>query len=301
MAQATFVQDGKAIDYTPGSAVASGAVVVQGSLVGIAKVPIAASALGALAITGIFDVAKAQEAFASVGGKVYWDANGDPYGGVAGSGAATATASSNTMMGFVVKTAAETDSTVRILLLSAAAAAEALGLANLSDVTTVAYDAGKLLVADGTDFDAKAVSGDATLAGSGALTLNAAHAQQMAVIPIEDLAAGADIAARPEFVAPAGGCTLVLIGILTKGAPAGVDDSNTSVVVLKDDGANTIVSKTYNTATQPPTSDYESLGALDATHKVLGANEHVTLAITNGASADLPGLNLVIVFEPTNV
>ena len=43
MPQATFVQDGCAVDYTPGVAVAAGAVVVQGDLVGIAKRPIAAN------------------------------------------------------------------------------------------------------------------------------------------------------------------------------------------------------------------------------------------------------------------
>lgn len=41
MAQATFVHDGRAIDYTPGGDVAAGDVVVQGELVGIAKTPIA--------------------------------------------------------------------------------------------------------------------------------------------------------------------------------------------------------------------------------------------------------------------
>ena len=77
--------------------------------------------------------------------------------------------------------------------------------------------------------------------------------------------------------------------------------SNAAGLQAAQDAGNTIVTKTYNTGTQPPSSDYESLGALDATHKVLGANEHVTLAITNGTTADLPGLNLVIVYEPTNV
>ena len=49
MPQATFVQDGCAIDYTPGAAIAAGDVVVQGDLVGVAKRPIAANDLPALA------------------------------------------------------------------------------------------------------------------------------------------------------------------------------------------------------------------------------------------------------------
>ena len=59
MATATFVHDGKSIDYTPGSDVAAGDVVVQGELVGVARTPIAASALGSLAVTGVFDFPKA--------------------------------------------------------------------------------------------------------------------------------------------------------------------------------------------------------------------------------------------------
>ncbi len=47
MAQATYVQQGETIDYTPGSDVAAGAVVVQGDFVGVAKQPIAASTPGA--------------------------------------------------------------------------------------------------------------------------------------------------------------------------------------------------------------------------------------------------------------
>ena len=75
MATATFVHDGRAIDYTPGSAVAAGDVVVQADLVGVAKRPIAADALGALSVTGVFDLPKTAgvgEAIA-VGSKVYWD------------------------------------------------------------------------------------------------------------------------------------------------------------------------------------------------------------------------------------
>ena len=299
MAKATFIQGGAAIDYTPGSAVAAGDVVVLSGLIGIAKQPIAASELGALAVTGIFDVVKAEEALATVGGKVYWDADGDPYGGTAGTGAATATASGNTFLGFVLVAAAETGSTVRILLVPSAAAAESLGLGDLSDVGAVLYTAGRILVADGDSFEDVAVSGDATLAADGTLTLNDAHAEQVAIIRVEDLAAGADISARPVFVHPRA-VTLVSVGILTEGAPADVDDSNTAVVALADDGSNEIVSKTYDTGTQPPSSDYEDLGTPDATHKALAAGEHVTLSVTQGTTADLPAFSVILRYIPTN-
>ena len=75
MATAIFVHDGKSIDYTPGADVSAGDVVVQNDLIGIAKLDIASGALGALAVTGVFDVPKTAgvgEAIAA-GVKVYWD------------------------------------------------------------------------------------------------------------------------------------------------------------------------------------------------------------------------------------
>ncbi len=123
---------------------------------------------------------------------------------------------------------------------------------------------------------------------------------QVTVIAIEDLAAGADIAARAEFVAPAGGCTLTKIGIVPKGNSAGIDDGNTAVVAIADAAGNSIVSKTYNTGTQPPAANtYASLGNLSATHKILTANEVVTVAVTQGATANLPGFNLIFEWIPT--
>jgi predicted RecA/RadA family phage recombinase len=112
--QAAFVQVGESIDYTPVSAVAAGQVVVQGSMIGVAKTPIAAGALGALAVKGIFDVVKANEQQA-LGAALYWDADGNPYGGTAGTGCATTTAGGNTFIGFAQAAAGATDETVRVL------------------------------------------------------------------------------------------------------------------------------------------------------------------------------------------
>ena len=77
MAVAQFIHDGDSIDYTPTSAdVAAGDVIVQGDLVGIAKRDIPAGALGALAVTGVFDMPKLANAGVTIaaGAKVYWDA-----------------------------------------------------------------------------------------------------------------------------------------------------------------------------------------------------------------------------------
>jgi len=110
---------------------------------------------------------------------------------------------------------------------------------------------------------------------------------------LEDLTADADIADRPLFVVPTGYVlTLTDVKVISQGSPAAIDDANTCVVVAKN-GANAIVTKTYNTATAfPAAGAAESLGALDATHKVLAAGAVVKLSVTNGTSADPPAFIL---------
>lgn len=109
MATATFVHEGGTINYTPGSAVAAGDVVVQGELVGVAKQPIAANALGALAVTGVFDFPKATGVGTGItaGAKVYWDAGNTVATTDDGTGA-------NKLIGKVVTAAGDDDATVRV-------------------------------------------------------------------------------------------------------------------------------------------------------------------------------------------
>ncbi len=113
--QATLVQEGQRIDYTPQTAVAAGAVIVLGALVAIAHRAIEAAKAGALAVEGVFDVVKANVAIAE-GVALYWDADGDPMGGTAGSGAATTTAAGNTYMGLSIVAAPAGDAKVRLRL-----------------------------------------------------------------------------------------------------------------------------------------------------------------------------------------
>ena len=170
---------------------------------------------------------------------------------------------------------------------------------DLSDVGAVDYTAGKILVADGDSYAEVAVSGDTTLASSGAVSLNAAHAEQVAYIPVAALTAGSDLAATIQF-AHHRAVTLQSIAFIAASDAIGtIDDSNTSVFAVTD-GTNAIVTKTYNTGTQPTAPGVNDLGTLDATHKVLTANETVTLAITNGATAATPPGYLRIVYIPTN-
>ena len=108
---------------------------------------------------------------------------------------------------------------------------------------------------------------------------------------IEDLAVGVDITDRPIF-SRAYAYEFTKASIITEGTPAGIDDSNTCVITLKNGAGTTIVTKTYNTATQPPTSDSADLGALSVTS--VAAYDIVTLTVTQGATANLPPFSIVL-------
>jgi len=70
------VQEGQSIDYTPAAAVDACAIVDLGELLGVAARAIAASALGALDVEGVFDVLKdgTTGPVFEIGDAVFWDA-----------------------------------------------------------------------------------------------------------------------------------------------------------------------------------------------------------------------------------
>jgi predicted RecA/RadA family phage recombinase len=77
MALVRFIQDDEIVDYTPiGADMAAGDVVVQGDLVGVAKLDCPAGRLGALAVEGVFDFPKATTGGSGMaaGTIAYWDA-----------------------------------------------------------------------------------------------------------------------------------------------------------------------------------------------------------------------------------
>lgn len=110
-----YIQKGDVIPFTATAAKTSGQVVVVGSLVGVSMTDVANGSTGELAIEGVFDIPAATAAI-SVGAAVYWDADGDPVGGTAGTGAATATATDNTLMGYAIAAKAAAAGTVRVKL-----------------------------------------------------------------------------------------------------------------------------------------------------------------------------------------
>lgn len=100
------ISDGVKLDYTPGSDVAVGAVVVVGDLVCVADRPIAANTLGAVAHAGVFLMPKGAGAL-SQGVTVYWDA---------ANSVVTTTATGNKKAGHVAAAAASGDAEVAVLL-----------------------------------------------------------------------------------------------------------------------------------------------------------------------------------------
>ncbi len=107
MPQTTFVHEGCSIDYTPGADISAGDVVVQGDLVGVAKLEIKSGKLGSLAVDGVFDFAKNTGVAYTVGQLLYWDDAAN---------VVTTTATGNKLIGKVVRAAASADTTVRVRL-----------------------------------------------------------------------------------------------------------------------------------------------------------------------------------------
>jgi predicted RecA/RadA family phage recombinase len=103
---ASYSQAGCLIDYTPSAAVAAGDVVVLNDLVTVAPVAIAANALGAVAVDGVWSMPKASGAIGQ-GALVYWDAT---------AGNITTTATNNKRAGKAAAAAVSGATTVQVLI-----------------------------------------------------------------------------------------------------------------------------------------------------------------------------------------
>jgi len=102
---ASYVQEGHVIDHTPASAVAAGEVVVVGALVGVAPRAIAANAVGALSVEGVFEMPVATGATGAQGSAINWYA-------VSG----VAHASTGVAAGKLAKARVAGDATVQVLI-----------------------------------------------------------------------------------------------------------------------------------------------------------------------------------------
>ena len=106
--------DGRYIRHTPSSAVYGGDVVEVGDMPLIAPIDIPANEEGALDTDGIYDVPNEDGLSGSEGDAIYWDNNGNPEVGTAGTGCATTTASGNKLMGFATADWVATATYIRV-------------------------------------------------------------------------------------------------------------------------------------------------------------------------------------------
>lgn len=81
---------GNVWNNTPGSAVASGAVVLMGATIGVALAAIAANATGSVAVKGVYTLPKLSTDVVAQGALLYWDNTNSRL---------TTTASGNTLAG----------------------------------------------------------------------------------------------------------------------------------------------------------------------------------------------------------
>ncbi len=72
---AKFIQKGDSIDFIPSRDMDAGEIIQHGNLVGITKTPVKAGELGALAVSGIFAVAKNNGTVFPLGADVFWNAD----------------------------------------------------------------------------------------------------------------------------------------------------------------------------------------------------------------------------------
>ena len=183
-------------------------------------------------------------------------------------------------------------------------------LGGLTDTGTIAYTAGSIIVGDGDSYEEVAISGDATLAANGALTISAnaietgmiaadavrtADIQDGAVTAakVEGLAAGQFLvgvdgtAANNAKVIMSGDATLSASGVLTISAGS-VEDSmiealNAGQFIIGTDG--TAAGNTKVTVSGPFNLSATGLLSLDsATAAAAGSNQGDAVALADGYS-----------------
>lgn len=101
-----FIQQGNNIDITAAAAIASGEVVVVGSLAGVAVTSCESGEKVAICVNGVFNVPKGSSAFVA-GAKVYYDETNDQ---------TTSTATGNTFLGYATDAVVAGDTSVNVLL-----------------------------------------------------------------------------------------------------------------------------------------------------------------------------------------
>lgn len=132
---------------------------------------------------------------------------------------------------------------------------------------------------------------DVPAAGQIIVRLDTSRGQIKTVMhQVEDLSAGADVALRAAHVFDSEGWLVAARVVNQAIAAAGIDNSNTCVVTVQN-GAQTVVSSTFNlTNTFPAVNTSKDLGVLANVHVLAGGVLNVS--VTNGTTAN-PGPFLI--------
>lgn len=101
------IQPGNTLTVPAPAAVASGGVVIAGSIIGIAAETVEAGQPVDVDVVGVFQLPKVAADAVTLGAPIYWNA---------GSKLATVTASGNTKLGVATEAAAASTGTVRVRL-----------------------------------------------------------------------------------------------------------------------------------------------------------------------------------------
>jgi len=102
-----YVMSGDVLDYVAGSAISAGQVLLIGVRIGVAMTAIANGATGAVAVEGVFTIAKLSTDVVAQGDLLYWDNTNSRM---------TLTSAGNTLAGYAAKAAGNGVTTVEINL-----------------------------------------------------------------------------------------------------------------------------------------------------------------------------------------
>jgi predicted RecA/RadA family phage recombinase len=172
---ASVYQDrGDAIDYTPASAVYGGDIVLVGTVPCLVTVDIAANVKGSVKTDGVWKIPKTSDTF-TAGDAVYWDADGDPVTGTAGTGAADSSAATGNLIGMATADAATGDDYVYVKANGMKRTATIAGSVTADDITATdsslgiagiaAAQGGAIVVTGGTSSTAGNAGGAVSLVG----------------------------------------------------------------------------------------------------------------------------------------
>lgn len=129
-----FARPGRMQNYTPASDVYAGDIILVGTKVCLAPNDIASGVQGALHVDGVWRVNKSSDTF-TAGDAVYWDADGNPVVGTAGTGCADSSASGNNLIGYAESDAATGDQYVYVVVNAAKNVATVGGSITADDIT----------------------------------------------------------------------------------------------------------------------------------------------------------------------